>query len=65
MLDPPRARVVTAAGASAISRHGLGQSDADPHAAIGLYEREGFRPNSPFGESKGDPLSRFYEKRIL
>ena len=35
------------------------------HAAIGLYEREGFRPIPPFGEYKDDPLSRFYEKRIL
>ena len=35
------------------------------HAAIGLYEREGFRPIPPFGEYKDDPLSRFYEKKIL
>jgi len=35
------------------------------HAAIGLYEREGFRPIPPFGEYKDDPLSRFYEKQIL
>jgi len=34
------------------------------HAAIGLYEREGFRPIPPFGEYSDDPLSRFYEKRI-
>jgi putative acetyltransferase len=34
------------------------------HEAIGLYEREGFRPIPPFGEYKDDPLSRFYEKRI-
>ncbi len=34
------------------------------HAAIGLYEREGFRPIPPFGEYKDDPLSRFYEKQI-
>ena len=33
-------------------------------AAIGLYEREGFRPIPPFGEYADDPLSRFYEKRI-
>lgn len=35
------------------------------HAAIGLYERAGFQSIRPFGEYKDDPLSRFYEKRIL
>ena len=35
------------------------------HAAIGLYERAGFRRIPPFGEYHDDPLSRFYEKRIL
>lgn len=35
------------------------------HAAIGLYEREGFRRIPPFGEYKEDPLSRCYEKRIV
>ena len=35
------------------------------HAAIGLYEGAGFRSIPPFGEYKEDPLSRFYEKRIL
>jgi putative acetyltransferase len=34
------------------------------HAAIGLYEREGFRRISHFGEYLEDPLSRFYEKRL-
>ena len=33
-------------------------------AAIGLYERYGFRGIPPFGEYKEDPLSRFYEIRI-
>ena len=33
--------------------------------AIQLYERAGFHAISPFGEYKLDPLSRFYEKRIL
>ena len=33
-------------------------------AAIGLYERMGFRSIPPFGEYKEDPLSKFYEKRI-
>jgi GNAT superfamily N-acetyltransferase len=35
------------------------------HAAIHLYEATGFRSIPPFGEYKDDPLSRFYEKRIL
>lgn len=34
-------------------------------AAIGLYERVGFRRIPAFGEYKEDPLSRFYEKHIL
>jgi GNAT superfamily N-acetyltransferase len=34
------------------------------HAAIGLYERAGFRRIPPFGEYREDPLSLFYEKRI-
>jgi putative acetyltransferase len=33
-------------------------------AAIGLYERMGFRSIPPFGDYKEDPLSRFYEKQI-
>ena len=32
--------------------------------AIGLYERYGFQRIPPFGASKEDPLSVFYEKRI-
>ena len=35
------------------------------HAAIGLYEAAGFQKIPPFGGYKDDPLSRFYEKRIL
>lgn len=35
------------------------------HAAIGLYEHAGFRSIPPFGAYRPDPLSRFYEKRIL
>lgn len=35
------------------------------HAAIDLYERDGFRSIPPFGDYKDDPLARFYEKRIL
>ena len=34
------------------------------HAAIGLYERAGFRSIPPFSRYKEDPLSRFYEKPI-
>ena len=34
-------------------------------AAIGLYEGAGFQSVPPFGEYKPDPLSRFYEKRLL
>jgi GNAT superfamily N-acetyltransferase len=34
-------------------------------AAIRLYERAGFQRIPPFGNYKEDPLSLFYEKRIL
>jgi len=34
-------------------------------AAIHLYESAGFERIGPFGEYKDDPLSLFYEKRIL
>jgi GNAT superfamily N-acetyltransferase len=33
-------------------------------AAIGLYERAGFKSVPPFGAYHEDPLSRFYEKRL-
>ena len=33
-------------------------------AAIGLYERAGFRQTPPFGPYRDDPLSRCYEKRL-
>ncbi len=33
-------------------------------AAVGLYERVGFRRIPAFGEYKEDPLSRYYEKHI-
>jgi GNAT superfamily N-acetyltransferase len=39
---------------------GIAQQDA-----IALYERSGFQSIPPFGEYKPDPLSRFYEKRII
>lgn len=35
------------------------------HAAIGLYERTGFQRIPPFGEYREDPLSVFFEKRIV
>ena len=35
------------------------------HEAIGLYERAGFQTIPPFGEYRPDPLSRFFEKRIV
>ena len=34
-------------------------------AAIAFYERSGFRSIPPFGDYKPDPLSKFYEKRIV
>jgi putative acetyltransferase len=33
--------------------------------AIGLYERSGFERIGPFGPYVGDPLSLFFEKRII
>jgi ribosomal protein S18 acetylase RimI-like enzyme len=33
--------------------------------AIGLYERFGFQRIPPFGAYKEDPLSVFFEKRIV
>ena len=34
------------------------------HAAIGLYERMGYRPIPPFGAYREDPNSLFFEKQI-
>ena len=34
------------------------------HAAIGLYERMGFRCITPFGDYQEDPLSRFFERQL-
>lgn len=34
------------------------------HAAIGLYERAGFRRREPFGDYRPDPLSVFMEKEL-
>jgi putative acetyltransferase len=34
------------------------------YAAIGLYEKCGYRPISPFGDYWDDPLSVFYEKIV-
>jgi hypothetical protein len=33
--------------------------------AIGLYERCGFQRIPPFGDYKADPLSVFFEKRLV
>jgi putative acetyltransferase len=33
--------------------------------AMRLYERMGFQSIPPFGTYREDPLSRFYEKRIV
>ena len=33
--------------------------------AIGLYERYGFQRIAPFGAYQDDPLSLFYEKRLI
>jgi len=35
------------------------------YEAIGLYEQMGFQRIPTFGQYKEDPLSRFYQKRIL
>ena len=35
------------------------------HAAIGLYERVGFYRIPPFGTYTDDPLSRYFEKRLM
>lgn len=34
------------------------------HAALGLYEKAGFRRRGPFGDYEADPLSVFMEKDI-
>ena len=33
--------------------------------AIGLYERMGYKTRPPFGEYTNDPLSLFFEKKIM
>ena len=48
--------------------HGVGvlrlETGIHQHAAIGLYERAGFRRIPPFGPYTDDPVSRCYEKRL-
>jgi len=48
--------------------HGLDvlrlETGVHQHAAIHLYEREGFARIPPFGDYWDDPVSRCYEKRI-
>jgi GNAT superfamily N-acetyltransferase len=50
-------------------RHGIDtlrlETGIHQHAAIHLYEREGFRRIQPFGPYREDPVSRCYEKRIV
>lgn len=49
-------------------RHGIEllrlETGIHQHAAIRLYEGEGFRRIPPFGPYREDPVSRCYEKRI-
>jgi GNAT superfamily N-acetyltransferase len=49
--------------------HGVGllrlETGVHQAAAISLYERTGFRRIPPFGAYVEDPLSLFYEKRIM
>jgi GNAT superfamily N-acetyltransferase len=49
--------------------HGVGllrlETGIHQAAAIGLYERTGFQRFPPFGAYVEDPLSLFYEKRIM
>lgn len=49
-------------------RQGVGllrlETGIHQHAAIGLYERMGFRLIPPFGAYRDDPLSQFYEKPL-
>ena len=49
-------------------RHGVEllrlETGIHQHAAIRLYEGEGFRRIPPFGPYRDDPVSRCYEKRI-
>jgi len=49
--------------------HGVGllrlETGIHQAEAIGLYERWGFQRIPPFGAYKEDPLSLFFEKRIM
>ena len=48
--------------------HGVGivrlETGVYQHAAIRLYEQEGFERIPPFGQYRLDPVSLFYEKRV-
>lgn len=50
------------------TRHGVTtlrlETGIHQHAAIRLYEREGFQRIPPFGPYRDDPVSRCYEKRL-
>ena len=49
-------------------QHGVGvlrlETGIHQHAAIRLYEREGFKRIPPFGNYRDDPVSLCYEKQI-
>ena len=49
-------------------QHGVGvlrlETGIHQHAAIRLYEREGFKRIPPFGNYRNDPVSLCYEKQI-
>ena len=49
-------------------RHGVDvlrlETGIHQHAAIRLYEKEGFQRIPPFGPYREDPVSRCYEKRL-
>lgn len=49
--------------------HGVGvlrlETGIHQAEAIGLYQSWGFRDIPPFGEYRPDPLSRFFEKRLV
>ena len=49
-------------------KHGIAvlrlETGIHQHAAIRLYEGEGFRRIPPFAEYRDDPVSRCYEKRL-
>lgn len=61
-------KTVLAAVTEAAVREGVRtlrlETGVDSHAALGLYEKAGFRRCGPFGEYGPDPLSVFMEKAL-